>query len=253
MNFNNIDTNKLKKNEYENTAIVNSYREDVIRIGLWESEMLLYNKYLNKEDVILDLGCGAGRTTFSLYELGYKRLTGLDCSSHMIQVCNEIASERKVNINFIVGDACKLPFKDREFDKCIFSFNGLTTIPGRYSRRKALLEINRILKENGIFIFTTHDIKNSKYKKFWELEKIKWTNNLQDKRLTEFGDIIYTTEIDGEKIEGFTHIPSYEEIIDDLKFSNFKLMYASTDESTDKMNKLIRETSNGCIFWVARK
>lgn len=253
MNYNIINTNKIKKNEYENTAIVNSYREDVTRIGLWESELLLYNKYLNKDDIILDLGCGAGRTTFPLYQLGFKKITGLDYSSHMIQVCNEIACERKVNINFVVGDACKLPFKYKEFDKCIFSFNGLTTIPGRHNRRKALLEINRVLKEDGILIFTTHDIKNLKYQKFWEVEKLNWINNLQDKRLSEFGDIIYTTEIDGEKIEGFTHIPSYDEIIDDLKFSNFKLLYASTSESNDEISKEIRGKSNGCVFWVAIK
>ena len=47
------------------------YVEAVTTVGLWESERLLMGRYVPQNGAVLDIGCGAGRTTFGLYEAGY--------------------------------------------------------------------------------------------------------------------------------------------------------------------------------------
>ena len=55
---------------------VSYYEEAVEEIGLWNSERVFFTKYLPKHGRVLDLGCGAGRTTFGLHRLGYTNLVG---------------------------------------------------------------------------------------------------------------------------------------------------------------------------------
>ena len=52
------------------------YVEAVTTVGLWESERLLMDKYVSRDGAVLDIGCGAGRTTFGLYEAGRHTVTG---------------------------------------------------------------------------------------------------------------------------------------------------------------------------------
>ena len=65
------------KEQYNKEENIKRYGEG-IKIGLWNSEKIFFEKYLNKDDCILDLGCGAGRTTFALSKLGYNNIIGVD-------------------------------------------------------------------------------------------------------------------------------------------------------------------------------
>ncbi len=47
----------------------------------WED---FFDKYINKDDNILDLGCGAWRTTFVLNKLGYHNIVGVDIAESLI-------------------------------------------------------------------------------------------------------------------------------------------------------------------------
>ena len=58
------------KSEYMHNKVVEKYSSAVSEIGLWTSEKIIFSKYINQSDRILDIGCGAGRTTFALYALG---------------------------------------------------------------------------------------------------------------------------------------------------------------------------------------
>lgn len=194
MNIRKVDTDFIRKS-FTTEKTVSDYTKAVSEIGLWESEKMMLKKYFNPEGQVLDIGCGAGRTTIGLYKLGYHLVEGLDLSEAMIVQARRISKELNYNITFRVGDAACLDYDDETFKAALFSFNGIMQIPGRENRIKALKEIKRILKPKGYFLFTTHDRDGSKeYESFWKEERIKWALHLEDKSLHEFGDRIIKIE-----------------------------------------------------------
>ena len=159
------------KKTYNGKVQVKTYTNRV-KLGLWASEKLIFSKYINKTDNILDIGCGGGRTTFSLKEMGYNHLIGLDLSNKLISFARKYAKKLNIGLSFIEGDASSLSFKDASFDICIFSYNGLMSIPNKKIRYKVMKEVYRILKPNGKFIFTTHDRDDPSHQEYWKKEKL---------------------------------------------------------------------------------
>ena len=122
--------------------------------GLFDQEIKIFKKYIPTKTKwkILDLGCGTGRTTKYLIYYGHE-VIGVDISKEMIATAKSLIPD----VDFAVGDACNLPFRSNLFDCVIFSFNGIDYIYPENLRIKALLEINRVLKNNGLFIFSSHN------------------------------------------------------------------------------------------------
>ena len=243
-------TKNFVKKSFEKA--IENYSNAIENIGLWESEKYVINKYFDKNKSILDVGCGAGRTTFNLYEMGYKNIIGLDLTPEMISAAKTINKEKKTEIEFIVGDATDLNFEDNSFDQALFSFNGLMQIPERKNRIKALKEIKRVLTENGIFIFTTHDRENNEnFKEFWEKEEKIWKEGKQDKRTYEYGDKILPSDNDDRDL--FIHFPNREEIIECLEETGWNLIEDFYREDLFKENKEVKEFSTECRFWIVQK
>ena len=95
---------------------------------------------------ILDLATGTGDIAIKISRKYFVQVIGLDYSPKMIDQANLKKKNLKIkNIDFIVGDAEKLPFKDEEFDVLTISF-GLRNL-GFYS--KAFEEFFRVLKPGG--------------------------------------------------------------------------------------------------------
>jgi SAM-dependent methyltransferase len=127
------------------------------RLWLFESEKQIFDKYLMQfqgrgDFRLLDLGCGAGRTAYPLYKMGFQ-VIGVDISEKMV----ERAISNYPGIDFRVGDACDLEFPDETFDCVLFAGNGIGDIYPESKRVKALKEVHRVLKEDGLFIFGTHN------------------------------------------------------------------------------------------------
>lgn len=108
--------------------------------------------YIRNNSKILDLGCGAGRTTLYFHEQGHN-VIGVDLSNTLVSAAKALNRE----ISYFVGDACILHFKDMSFDVVVFSFNGIDYIYPYQRRVMALREIKRVLKPGGLFIFSTHN------------------------------------------------------------------------------------------------
>ncbi len=221
-------------------------------IGLWKSEQYVFNTYVEPGDRILDLGCGTGRTTFSLYNNGYKHIEGVDIAPKMIAEAIKLNTKYKSNIKFSVGDATKLMRGDSSADVVLFSFNGLMTIPGQENRNKAILEIRRVLTSNGLFVFTTYDRDGERrFIPFWKQEKLKWLNGEQNPSLHQFGDLITASKNEAGNM--YIHIPSQEEIrrwLFDYKFEIVETFYR--DEKF-KEEPMVHKFSSNCRFWVAKK
>lgn len=249
MNTRKVNTEFIRKS-FTTEKTVSDYTKAVKEIGLWESEKMMIKKYFNPEDRILDIGCGAGRTTIGLYKLGYHLVEGLDLSEAMIEQARRISKELNYNIIFSVGDAVCLGYDDENFEAVLFSFNGIMQIPGRENRIKVLKEIKRILKPKGYFLFTTHDREGSKeYESFWKEEKRKWALHIENKSLHEFGDRV----IEMEERDTFLHFPTREEVISCLKEAGFVLIEEILRSELCEESEEVKKFSTDCLLWLVQK
>lgn len=244
-----IDTDFIIK-QYQSG--IDSYKDFTLSVGLWESEKYVFDKYLDEAFQIIDIGCGTGRTTFGLYKSGYTNIIGVDLTPEMITGAEDINRNFSFKMKFLTADATDLKFDDTSFDAAIFSFNGLMSIPKPDKRLTALKEINRVLKSDGIFIFTTHDRdREVQFRQFWIEENIRWNNAEQRADLYKFGDIITISK--NEKGEVFIHIPNQDEIKELLSESGFKLIetFYRSDKFDEPEN--VKEKSAECRFWIVKK
>ncbi len=109
---------------------------------------------------ILDLGCGTGYYLFLLSSLPVNLdLTGLDHDKKALDEAKATLDNRK--IKFVLGDSHILPFKDNSFDKVVAS----EVLEHLENDERALREIFRILKPNGIVVISAPSIN---YPFFWD-------------------------------------------------------------------------------------
>ncbi|MEI9425948.1 class I SAM-dependent methyltransferase [Mesorhizobium sp. Cs1299R1N1] len=67
---------------------------------------------LRQGSSVLELGCGYGRITNRLAEKG-ARVTGLDTSPILLKKAEADAAERRVDVEYLLGDMRSLPWRDR--------------------------------------------------------------------------------------------------------------------------------------------
>lgn len=122
-------------------------------IGLRPVEAQLIAEYFPAVPArVLDVGCGAGRTTGGLRELGYD-VIGIDLADALL----DVARYRYPEITFIKMDAARLEVADQSFDAALFSYNGIDNLYPRAARQACLREVHRILKPGGVFVLSSHN------------------------------------------------------------------------------------------------
>ncbi|PYR17074.1 MAG: hypothetical protein DMF94_25415 [Acidobacteria bacterium] len=102
---------------------------------------------------ILDLGCGAGRTTIGLSRAGYTAIA-IDLSLELLT----LARRRYPHLDFRQMDATELAFPVDTFDAALFSYNGIDCLYPVAAREQCLVGVCRVLKPGATFIFSTHNL-----------------------------------------------------------------------------------------------
>jgi len=97
----------------------------------------------------LDSGCGNGRYSVALKNLGMRQVVGLDLSPDNIKDARRRNSSSDKSLSFCVGDVQNLPFENDCFD-FVFS-NGV--VHHTKNPSKATEELVRVLKKGGIGFF----------------------------------------------------------------------------------------------------
>jgi ubiquinone/menaquinone biosynthesis C-methylase UbiE len=107
---------------------------------------------------MLDVGIGAGRTIPYLVSVA-GAYTGVDYSVEFVEHCRSTHShDPKVKVQW--ADARDLSVFDAEsFDFILFSFNGLDCV-GYDDRKRILKEFDRILRKDGLLIYSFHNKGN---------------------------------------------------------------------------------------------
>ncbi|HBA89281.1 MAG TPA: hypothetical protein DCZ75_15235 [Geobacter sp.] len=142
------DLNQANSDYFSKGAQLEYYKERFF--ALMPPEEVLFPKYLREDQSVLDLGCGAGRTTFHIKKVT-ERVIGVDLSEVLIAS----AQANHPGVDFRVMDAGDLKFADGSFDVVVFSNNGLCYVHPEEKRLKAIREIRRVLKPGGIYIFSS--------------------------------------------------------------------------------------------------
>lgn len=137
---------------YDHPDVVAKY-EAARERGLRERERQAVDRYFDPAGRVLDLGCGAGRTSAVLAAEGYETV-GLDISRQMLG----LAVEADPGVTYAAGDAARLPFADETFPNALFSHNGLDQLRPESVRINGLREIHRVLEPGGYFAFSCHNI-----------------------------------------------------------------------------------------------
>jgi demethylmenaquinone methyltransferase/2-methoxy-6-polyprenyl-1,4-benzoquinol methylase len=113
----------------------------------WQKFMLNKTE-LKSGDIALDVCCGTGELAIKMREMvgNQGKIWGLDFSEKMLEVAQaKVKNLGYNNVNFIKGDALKLPFEDNTFTVVTngFALRNVVDIS------KAILEMTRVVKPGG--------------------------------------------------------------------------------------------------------
>lgn len=109
---------------------------------------------LKDTDRIIDVGCGDGFYLHLLSNISPKvDLTGFDHDQIVLNNAKKNLSSKKIKL--VSGDVTKMQFKTSQFKKAIMT----EVLEHVDDDKKALAEVHRILKKNGLFLMTVPNIK----------------------------------------------------------------------------------------------
>jgi len=118
----------------------------------------LLKKYFHSNDNVLDYGCGYGRITSELYQLGFTNITGVDTSVELIN--RGKANHPGINLVHI-ANAQSLPFKSGTADAVVL-FAVLTCVPSNEGQKELITALHSRLAEGGIIYISDYYLQESR-------------------------------------------------------------------------------------------
>ncbi len=141
-----------------------------LRILLQSPKKMLDKLELKKDSTVLELGCGPGYFSIELARaIPQGKLVLFDIQQEMLDMAKKRMENAKIiNVEYLQGDACVLPMKNREFDAVL-----MASVLGEISDRNACLqEVIRVLRPGGLLAVTElkagdpHAIKPSEIRQY---------------------------------------------------------------------------------------
>jgi SAM-dependent methyltransferase len=167
---------------------------------------------INQKELILDLGCGAGRHLRFLESRRF-RTVGLDIAQNGLLASKEVLTNNKLAVRVMQADmAAPLPFPDGCFD-CVISVHVIFHNT-RKKIQNTLDEVKRVLKPGGILLVTFNSTYSSRCGKGIKLEESTW--------LPDIG-------IDRGIPHHFSSLRDVVEVMDGFKTTNIHLQESIKD------------------------
>jgi 2-polyprenyl-6-hydroxyphenyl methylase / 3-demethylubiquinone-9 3-methyltransferase len=202
----------MKKNDLEfyDVSADNWWQTDAKIYALYhlnQPRFEFFDRYVNNWQGLkaLDVGCGGGFSCEFMAKRGVV-VSGIDQSVKCIKAAQAHAAMSKLKIDYRYGFAEKLPYEDNTFDIviCVDVLEHVADI------QKTLLEINRVLKPEGILFFDTINRNfQSKVVMIWLMENIlreiqrgihDWKKFIKPEELTQ---LMYQSGFFDIEIKGF--------------------------------------------------
>src|SRR5215475_8619283 len=91
--------------DFNDPVAVVHYARAAHFLGLWKSERILIERFFPDHDApLLEAGCGAGRVTLGLWDLGFRDLTAFDFANELVEQARHLAAQRGADaIRFFVA------------------------------------------------------------------------------------------------------------------------------------------------------
>lgn len=81
--------------DFNDLPAVVHYTRAAHELGLWASERLLIERFFTDRTApLLEAGCGAGRVTLGLWQLGYREIVAFDFAEELVDQARSLAAER---------------------------------------------------------------------------------------------------------------------------------------------------------------
>ena len=127
--------------------------------GLLPWEATVVRNHMSRRGSVLVVGCGGGRESFALSDLGYQ-VTGIDTSLGQVESARRAAVSLGCStVEFRRCDGVHLPFDACTFDYVVMWNQVLANVPGSVNRHALLTDAHRILKDLGTLSLSVHDFE----------------------------------------------------------------------------------------------
>ena len=169
MKLNNQNKSVFVQNVFNQVFNKYDLMNDIMSLGVhrfWKKQFINWLAPLNNKK-LLDMACGSGDIVklFINYTKNNCQIDAIDANTKMISIGKKRLKNYK-NINWNIGNAEKLKFKDNTFDYYTISF-GIRNVS---NINKALSEAFRVLKPGGRFMCLEFSkIQNSHLDKIYQL------------------------------------------------------------------------------------
>lgn len=144
-----INLRKIKRMSYVELM---AFLEEVNRPpgGKDSIRKVVQDCFINRDTMVLDIGCNTGYCAFEIAHLAKCRVIGIDISSNMIKTAKKFQKLDPFGflIKFKIANATSLPFRNETFDVVI---SGGSTAFVK-NKEKALEEYKRVIKPWGFVV-----------------------------------------------------------------------------------------------------
>jgi SAM-dependent methyltransferase len=125
--------------------------------GLLEWEKRVAGRYFSEPGRLLDVGCGGGREAIAFAKLGHS-VTAIDINKSLIETAESKAHELGLEIKVRLCDGAQLEFDPNAFKYIVLFAQVLGNVPGHDQRVNMLRQAHNILTEDGVLIFSVHNL-----------------------------------------------------------------------------------------------
>ncbi len=219
-------------------------------VGDFNDDSNMYWSFCEKNDKILEVGCGTGRVLNCLLDKGLTNITGVDTSEEMLAVARRKLNKYLKNKNLTLEkhDFTKTPI-NKDFNKVFitfYTFNYIINKPDKFLRNIYLSMASNSLIIIDLFyprlfsdpesdnIWTESEIKTGADKKITLQDKRVFDGEFE-KRVQVFVEDDKRTTI--ETVRKYYSREEIEKLLHEAGFRNIKLIHGYSIGDSDKFSE----------------